>query len=464
VDVASTRGSAVRLALLEGLVIFASVAGSIFVWRPYRLVDWTDIGIMLGEALVLAGCCIVAFYYSDLYDLRAVRSLRQWAPRLVQALGFTLILLAGAYTLFPDMRLANDTFLSSLALIVGLVLPVRAAGYGLMRRRAFADRVLILGTGPLARKLIAEIETRPHLGYIIVGIADDGGSPDAEALPCPLLGPLEHVGKIAEELRADRIIVAMTERRGRMPTGQLLEAEARGILVDDGLETYEHFTGKLAIEALTPSHLIFSKAFRKSRLQLGLRRLVSLAAAAIGLALSAPLMALIALAIKLDSRGPVFFVQERGGLGGRPFRLVKFRTMTAQCDSTAEHVWRRDDRARITRVGRLLRRPRLDEWPQFWNILRGDMDLVGPRPEILVNVKTMAEEIPYFAFRHLVRPGITGWAQIRYNYSVSVEEVTEKVRYDLYYVKHMSVWLDLRILVDTVKIVLTGEGQDRRCS
>jgi exopolysaccharide biosynthesis polyprenyl glycosylphosphotransferase len=276
-----------------------------------------------------------------------------------------------------------------------------------------------------------------------------------------LRGPLDHLDKIIEEVKPDRIVVALAERRGRMPMRHLLEAEARGILVEDGLQTYEHFTGKLAIEALTPSFLIFSGAFRKSRLVIAFRRVSSLAVAAAGLVLTAPLMLLIAVAIKLDSRGPVFFMDERAGLGGRPFLLIKFRTMLDQsaADSERAHsVWQRDDSTRITRVGRWVRRLRLDELPQFWNILKGDMDLVGPRPEMLRNVKTMSEQIPYYSLRLVVRPGLTGWAQVRYGYSVSLEQVTEKMRHDLFYIKHMSPWLDLRILVDTVKIVLFGRG------
>jgi exopolysaccharide biosynthesis polyprenyl glycosylphosphotransferase len=457
----------VTLAVLESLVIFASVLGSIVALGPYRIAGATDLGAVLAEALLLAGCCGVAFYYNDLYDLRAVRTLGQFVPRLVQGLGFAMILLAVAYSLFPDMQLSDGPFLSSLALIVGLVLPVRAAGYAVMRHRAFADRVLIVGTGPLARKIIAEIEAHPCLGYAIVGVVEDGGAPDGAVLARALLGPLHHLGKIAEELAPHRIVVAMAEQRDRMPVQQLLEAEASGILVEDGLEIYEQITGKLAIEALTPSHLLFSKACRKSRLQLGLRRLISLTAAVTGLVIGAPLMLLSALAIKLDSRGPVFFVQERGGRGGRPFRLLKFRTMTDTPPGNAggaDDVWRRDDAKRVTRVGRWLRRLRLDEWPQFWNVLKGDMDFVGPRPEMISNVQSMTEEIPYYAFRHIVRPGITGWAQIRYSYSVTLEEVTEKARYDLYYIKNMSVWLDLRILIDTVKTVLRVDrnaGQSR---
>jgi len=221
-----------------------------------------------------------------------------------------------------------------------------------------------------------------------------------------------------------------------------------------------YFTGKLPIESLTPSFLIFSGAFRKSRLQMGLRRASSLLLAAVGLLLSAPLMAVIAVAIAIDSRGPVFFVDRRAGRGGRPFNLVKFRTMhpLPPGETVASSVWDRDDELRVTRVGRFIRKLRLDELPQFWNVVKGDMDLVGPRPEILANVQTMSEEIPYYGLRHSVRPGLTGWAQTRFGYSVSLEQVTEKIRYDLFYIKQMSFWLDLRILVDTVKIMLFGRG------
>jgi lipopolysaccharide/colanic/teichoic acid biosynthesis glycosyltransferase len=275
-----------------------------------------------------------------------------------------------------------------------------------------------------------------------------------------VLGPLERLDKLIEDVKPDRLIVALTERRGRMPMAQLLECGTKGILVEDGLRTYEHFTGKLPIESLTPSFLVFSGAFRKSRLQLGVRRLVSLSAAVVGLVVTAPLMALVAVAIKLDSRGPVLFLDERAGRGGRPFRVIKFRTMhpLPPGQTAATSVWERDDTTRITRVGRWIRRLRIDELPQFWNIVKGDMDLIGPRPEILSNVQAMNEQIPFYSLRHSVRPGLTGWAQTRFGYSVSLEQVTEKMRYDLFYIKHMSFWLDLRILFDTVKITLFGRG------
>jgi exopolysaccharide biosynthesis polyprenyl glycosylphosphotransferase len=329
-----------------------------------------------------------------------------------------------------------------------------------MRRRAFADRVLVLGAGQLARRIIHAIESRPNFRYAVVGVVDDGSAVEPGDLPYPVLGPLERLDKIIDDVKPDRLIVALTERRGRMPLTQLLECAGRGIVVEDGLRTYEYFTGKLPIESLTPSFLIFSGAFRKSRMQLALRRTTSLIAASVGLLVTAPVMAVLALAIKLDSRGPVFFIDERAGRNGRPFRLFKFRTMhpLPPGQTVPAAVWDRDDTSRVTRVGRVMRRVRLDELPQFWNVLKGDMDLVGPRPEILANVQAMADQIPYYMLRQAIRPGITGWAQTRFGYSVSLEQVTEKMRYDLFYIQQMSLWLDLRILVDTVKIVLFGRG------
>jgi exopolysaccharide biosynthesis polyprenyl glycosylphosphotransferase len=448
------------LAALEGLILFLAVCGSIFAWGHLLFVDWIDVATMIWQAAAISSCCIIAFYYNDLYDLQVVRSFSLFSARLLQSFGVALIFLGGFYSIFPDTRIGGGAFFSSLVVSIGLLVPLRALGYTVMRRRAFADRVLILGAGSLARRIIDEIESRPNFRYAVVGIVEDGLEAEVSGLPYPVLGPLERLDKIVDDVKPDRLIVALTERRGRMPMAHLLECGTKGILVEDGLSTYEYFTGKLPIESLTPSFLVFSGAFQKSRLQLGMRRLASFVAAIVGLVVTAPLMAVIALAIKIDSRGPVFFIDERAGQGGRAFRLVKFRTMhpAVPGERSPDSIWNRDDDGRITRVGHWLRPLRLDELPQFWNILRGEMGLVGPRPEILSNVRAMTEQIPYYALRHSIAPGLTGWAQTRSGYSVSLEQVTEKMRHDLFYIKHMSFWLDLRILVDTAKIVLFGRG------
>ena len=333
------------LAIVEGLLLSLAVAATAFAWGHRLFVDWLDVATMLGQAGAVSLCCIVAFYYNDLYDLRVVRSFSLFASRLLQSFGVALIMLGLFYRMVPDARMAEGTFVSSLLVAAGLLVPLRAVGYTIMRRRAFADRVLVLGTGPLARRIILEIEARPNFRYAIVGVVDEGNGSDATGLPYPALGPLERLDKIIDDIKPDRLIVALTERRGRMPMSQLLECGVKGIVVEDGLGTYESFSGKLPIESLTPSFLIFSGAFRKSRLQLALRRTSSVLAATVGLLLTAPLMMLIALAIRLDSRGPVLFIDERAGRNGRRFRLYKFRTMypLRPGQTVAAAVWDRDD-------------------------------------------------------------------------------------------------------------------------
>ena len=327
-------------------------------------------------------------------------------------------------------------------------------------------RVLILGTGPLAWKIAQAIHASSSPSSTIVGFVrdekeDDRPGKTAVPLSQPILGSLKDLDHIVKQVTPDRIIVALTERRGRMPVRDLLHLRTNGIPIEDGIEIYERYTGKLAIESLNPSYLIFSRDFERPKWTMALRRILSLSVAAVGLGVFAPLLAIISLAIRLDSKGPVFFIQERIGRRGCPFRLLKFRTMHPAPPRPANgdvSVWHRADADRITRVGKWLRRFYLDEVPQFINILKGDMDLVGPRPEMAENVKTMTEQIPYYFLRSMVRPGLTGWAQVRNGYAVGQEEVMEKTRYDLYYIKRMSPLFDLRILVATVKTVLRAAG------
>ena len=445
---------ALTLALVEGVSLFVAVGAMILLWLHPLLTDWTDVLTFLSQAIGISLCCLVAFYYNDLYDLRIVRSLSGFASRLLQAFGVTFILLAVFYSIFPDTAIARGPFVSSLVIIVGLLLPLRALTYWVMRRHPFVERVLVLGASPLARRIVAEIESQPQFGYAVVGVVDN------TAAPAPIdhaaLASLGRIGKIVEDVRPDRIVVALAERRGNLPVAALVEARMRGVTVEDGITVYERLTKKIAIESLTPGNLIFSSDFRNSKFEVAIGRAISLLASVVGLVAFAPLFGLIALAIKLDSRGSVLFVHERIGLHGRRFRLLKFRTMRCVEGNTSE--WVRDNGDRITRVGQWLRKYRLDELPQFVNILRGQMNLVGPRPHPVSNLALFTERIPCYSLRLGVRPGVTGWAQIRYGYANGLDEEIEKMRYDLYYIKHLSFWFDLRILVDTVKIVLFGRG------
>ena len=342
-------------------------------------------------------------------------------------------------------RAAGHGLLTALAAIAALAL----CGL-LLRSRSSVERVLVLGAGPLAHSVVTTLASRRHPRCLVVGlVADPDDDPPAN---CRVLGQIEDLEEVVDAVRPERIVVALEERRGRLPARALLDLRIQGIAVDDGVEIHERSTGKLAIETLVPSALIFSPACRARRRSRALGRALSLVMALVALPLAAPLIGLIALLVIVDSGRPAFFRHDRVGLGGRRFHLVKFRTMRRTSSPASE--WERDNLERITLVGHWLRRFRLDELPQLWNVLKGDMNLIGPRPHPLRHLRLFSERIPYYRLRLAVRPGITGWAQVRYRYANDLEEETEKMRYDLYYIKHQSVWLDLRIAFDTVGVML----------
>ena len=264
--------------------------------------------------------------------------------------------------------------------------------------------------------------------------------------------------ELATSLHAQKIIVAMDEKRGKLPTEKLLRCRMKGIQILEGATLYEELTGKIFVEKLNPSWFIFSDGFRKSRITRFMKRITGLIAASVGLLLTLPLIALIALAIKLDSKGPVIFKQDRSGQDGRIFKLCKFRSMIDKAEAACGPCWAADNDERITRAGRILRKYRLDEIPQMWNVLKGDMSFVGPRPERPEFVNKLAEAIPYYIERHTVKPGITGWAQVSYRYGASVKDACEKLKYDLFYIKNMSLIMDLIIIFKTAKIVLLRSG------
>jgi exopolysaccharide biosynthesis polyprenyl glycosylphosphotransferase len=322
-------------------------------------------------------------------------------------------------------------------------------------RQLFVRRVLILGSGPLADALIEAIESGRGHFYILAGVVDESPPIGGEAA-ARWVGPPDRLCEIVERLRPACIVLAVRDRRDHLPLMSLLQTRVRGTIVVDGPEFYERLTGKMAIEALTPGALILCHGFRNHQTSRAMARALSVLVAAIGLVLVAPLLALVAAAIRLDSEGPVFFVQLRTGMDDRPFPLLKLRTMHVGGESRSD--WVRDNEDRITRVGRWLRRFRIDELPQLINVLRGDMNLIGPRPHPTRNQARFLEHIAYYGLRSSVPPGITGWAQVRYGYANNLEEETEKMRYDLYYIKHRSIWLDTRIALATAAMVLLGRG------
>ena len=370
-------------------------------------------------------------------------------PRYPTVIDFAPLLVIGAQLPLPEeVRLAYDALL--------IVAMAMFAKFVAREVRPKGTPILILGSGSMAARLIEEIESNESARFIVTGVVDDE-QPDADSpLHRRWLGTSEQLGEIVARVQPGRIVVAIENRRDRLPLQTLLESRVSGIDVEDAIELYERVTGKMAIEALRPSTLILSKGFRNHGAAEMTARAVSVIVAIIGLILVAPLLAAIALLVKIDSRGPVLFIQERAGAHGRPFGLLKFRTMHPSTERPSE--WVLDNVHRITRVGKYLRRFRLDELPQLLNVLRGEMNLIGPRPHPTTNHATFMEHIAYYGLRSTVRPGVTGWAQVRYGYANNLDEETEKMRYDLYYIKNRSLWLDFRILGETVWIMLFGQG------
>ena len=324
-----------------------------------------------------------------------------------------------------------------------------------MRLRPFVENILVLGQSNLATAVTEEMRKRRR--YRILDLMEPGEPGRVFKDGVPFVGTLDRGLRTIP--RTHRIIVALSERRGRLPIEALLDAKRQGVVIEDAVHLYERLTGKLALEQLQPSHLIFAPELGRKSLHTILLRLLSVLLAAVGIVVCAPLFAVIALLIKWDSAGPVFFRHERIGKQGRKFSLIKFRTMDPFAPSRSE--WVRDNGNRITRVGRWLRKYRLDELPQLFNVLMGHMNLIGPRPHPASNYHLFMRNIPFYSFRATVHPGITGWAQVRYGYANDLQEEIEKMRYDMYYIKYHSFRLDAEIILRTVAVIVVGTESPR---
>jgi len=410
----------------------------------------------LWKIVLLTALCELCFYYNDLYDLTLVHSKSELFVRVLRAAGAAAITLAIVTLLLPSLIIGHGIFITSLWLLLIAVPAWRVAFDGLTQDPHLEERVLIVGTGPLARTIATQIRAQHDFAYRIVGFVEEaGGSVGATSLP--VLGTAADLLSVVSQYDVDRIVVSLADRRGQLPSQELLQAKMSGVRVEDAATTYERITGKILTDGLKPSWLIFSEGFCASRATRLVKRMLDLLLSAVGLVIAGPLMVLTALAVWLDSPGPVLYCQDRVGEGGRVFTLCKFRSMRTDAESGTP-VWAKDKDDRVTRVGRFIRLARLDELPQLWNVLRGDMSLVGPRPERPFFVQQLAEVIPFYMERHAVKPGVTGWAQVKYRYGASIEDAMEKLRYDLYYIKHLSIIFDLTIAIDTVKVIFSGKG------
>ncbi len=429
-----------------------------------RFHDWQMVSAYLrgphtyGRFLVVVLACELALYYNDLYNPQVISRRTELGLRLLQALGTACLALAIFYYFDPERSLGRGIAVLAAPTILIVTwswrLVLNATGPTL---RA-PERVLILGTGPAGISLVREMISKPELNLRVVGFLDEKGENIGKSLVNPgIIGAAADVEEVTAREKIDRVVLSLAERRGKTPVRQLLDLKFAGVRVEDAHSAYERLSGRILLQHLSPSWLILSEGFRKSPFLLASKRAMDFAASLLGLLFTWPIMLLVAIAIWLETGRPVLFRQERTGLRGRPFQILKFRSMYQNAEQNGPS-WATEDDKRITQVGRFIRKARFDELPQLFNVLRGEMSLVGPRPERPCFCQMLEENIPLFAQRHSVRPGITGWAQIKYQYGASVEEAKTKLEYDLFYIKHMSITLDLAILFETAKVMIYGRG------
>jgi len=402
--------------------------------------------------------CEVSLYFNDLYDFRLLATRSEVLVRLLQAFGVACLVLAVCYYIDPDLGFGRGIAALAAPLIVALTFGWRLLLIQDRNSLGAPERMLIMGTGPTGISLARDILARPELQLKIVGFLDEKGENIGKSLVNPgIIGATADVDSIVQREKIDHVVISLLERRGCMPVRQLLHLKFAGVRVEDAHSFFERMAGRIILEGLSPSWLILSDGFRKSTMLVWTKRLIDVLVSLVSLILFLPLFAVVALGIWLESGSPILFRQQRTGLRGHAFEMLKFRSMFNNAEETGPR-WASDGDDRITHFGRWIRKFRIDELPQVINVLRGEMSIVGPRPERPQFVSVLEEQIPFYGLRHSVRPGITGWAQVKYQYGASVEETKTKLEFDLFYIKHLSVMLDLAVLFETVKVMISGRG------
>lgn len=427
---------------VEGAIILLSVLASFIIIR-----QWGDTGSVGFEdaiirGLVVAFICQSCMYMLDLYDLKHSQSWGEIFFSLIFAVGFVCIGVGIVSFLIPGFGVEAQMYYLTILLAAILLLFWRIAFDYYLARFAPRQNILVMGQGELAKMIAEEIQARERLGFRFVGFVGDSGQ----------------IRELIARHKVRKLVVALGERRGSYPVAEMLDARVAGCEVVEWQGFFEKLSGRIPVDRLMPSFFIFNEGFRKSRTVLLIRGIFSRILAATALVLLSPIFLLVAAVIKIDSPGPVFYWQNRVGRNGKIFRIYKFRSMRKDAEANLGARWAVQNDPRVTRVGRVIRLARLDELPQLFNVLLGDIDLVGPRPERPEFVEKLQSMIPYYSIRHTVKPGLTGWAQVMFTYCGTIEESKEKLQYDLFFIKNMSIKLDLLILFKTFKIVLLGRG------
>jgi sugar transferase (PEP-CTERM system associated) len=407
---------------------------------------------------ILLGTLLAGFYLQDMYEDVRVRSRLALVQQVALVFGAAFIIQALLNYVSRELLLPRWVMFVGSAIAAPLVLGWRILYSKLLESAAYSERVLFLGVSRLAQKIAERMREKPQLGLLPVGYVGEPGDNHCGIPGSEILGPVEHLRRIVEETRPDRIVVALPERRLQLPHAELLDLKFAGIVIQDGPSAYEEVFERVPIRELRPSQLIFAEVPGPRPATVFLQSIYSTAIAALLLLLTAPISLVVAVLVKLTSAGPVLFRQQRVGLRGRIFVLYKFRSMYTDAEARTGAVWATRDDPRVTPVGRWIRKYRLDELPQLVNVLKGDMSIVGPRPERPEFVEKLIEQIPFYRQRLAVKPGLTGWAQINHKYGDTLEDAVTKLEYDLYYIRHLTPTLDAYIMLHTLKVILLGRG------
>jgi sugar transferase, PEP-CTERM system associated/exopolysaccharide biosynthesis polyprenyl glycosylphosphotransferase len=441
------------LLLCEALIIGGSfLLATVLIAGPdsYLVLNFEYGWVKIAALIILT---LLISYYFDLYEPQRISESWEIYFRLLLVLGFLSFLLSGVIYFFPSFDIAHSALLLGLVFLTIALVAWRSIYEWLIGRDAFRERVYVLGAGDRARMVVNLLQNRRDAGMEVVGC--DGLADDKAQRHETFSAALADIDGSGHHI--DRLVVALEDRRGGLPMRELLKLRFNGVVIEEAGALLERLTGKLYLDGLRPSNFIYSEGFRVKPSQQIARRIVSTLTAAVGLLLFLPFFPFVVLMVRMSSPGPIFFRQTRVGMGGRNFSVYKFRTMRTDAEA-AGAKWATKNDPRVTRVGMFMRKTRLDEVPQLWNVLRGDMGFVGPRPERPEFVPWLSEQIPYFDLRHMIRPGLTGWAQVRYGYGATLAQSREKLEFDLYYIKHMTLGLDLLIMFETVKTIIRRQG------
>jgi len=436
----------------EALIVWTSfLLGAVYELREdsYLVLNYEGGYLKIFGVTVLVLLCS---HWLDLYDTARLNTKGELYFRLLMVPGVLAFILAGVAYVRPNYLLGSGSSAVGLLILTVALFGWRLGFTWLVQLPILVERVYVLGTGERAQRVVLGLRQNPEIG---VEIASWTGKMEGAVTRESVAA---HLMEIVHKQKVHRVIVAMPDRRGTIPMPELLQLRMQGVKIEEATSWLEKISGKIEVENLYPSWLVFGEGFRRSTAFILVRRAVSIVISLIGLILALPLLPLIMLAIRLDSKGPVFYTQTRVGKAGRVFKVVKFRTMRQDAEAENGPQWAGNGDPRVTRVGKVLRSSRLDEIPQLWCVLKGDMAFVGPRPERPEMIELFSKDIPYYGVRHMVRPGLTGWAQVMYKYGSTVEDMREKLQYDLFYIKNASIGLDLLIMFLTVKTVLLRRG------